>query len=74
MPKALVLTKKFADVSEEPLRVLEQAGFEVEVKDHDRVTRDQEEEMCRVIQGADVDHRDRHVSRHPPDHRELGSG
>ena len=54
MPKALVLTKKFADVSQEPLRVLEQAGFEVEVQDHDRVTREQEDEMCRVIQGADV--------------------
>ena len=72
MPKALVLTKKFADVSEEPLRVLEQAGFEVEVQDHDRVTREQEDEMCRVIQGADVIIVTAMFPRHPQNHRELG--
>ena len=54
MPKVLIMTKKFAEVSQEPIRVLEQAGFTVEEKDYDRVSPAQEDEMCRVIQGADV--------------------
>ena len=54
MPKVLIMTKKFAEVSQEPIRVLEQAGFTVEEKDYDRVSPAQEDEMCGVIQGADV--------------------
>ncbi len=54
MPTVLVMTKKFAEFSREPLEVLRQAGFVVEEKDYDRVTRAQEDEMCRVIQGADA--------------------
>jgi len=54
MPKVLIMTKNFARVSREPIRVLEQAGFSVEEKDYDRVGSVQEDEVCRVIQGADV--------------------
>ena len=54
MPKVLIMTKKFAEVSQEPIRVLEQAGFTVEEKDYDRVSPAQEDEICGVIQGADV--------------------
>jgi len=54
MPKVLIMTKKFADVSREPIRALEQAGFTVEEKDYDRVSPAQEDEICRVIQGADA--------------------
>ena len=54
MPKVMILTKKFAEFSREPVKVLESAGFEVVEKDYDRVTLSQEEEMCRVIQGADA--------------------
>ncbi|MCX5915449.1 MAG: phosphoglycerate dehydrogenase [Deltaproteobacteria bacterium] len=54
MPKVLIMTKKFADISRDPIRTLEQAGFTVEEKDYDRVSPAQEDEVCRVIQGADV--------------------
>jgi len=54
MPKVLIMTKNFARVSREPIQVLEQAGFSVEEKDYDRVGSVQEDEVCRVIQGADV--------------------
>lgn len=54
MPKVLIMTKKFADVSREPIQTLEQAGFTVEEKDYDRVSLAQENEICRVIQGADA--------------------
>jgi D-3-phosphoglycerate dehydrogenase len=54
MPKVLIMTKKFADISRDPIRTLEQAGFTVEEKDYDRVSLAQEDEVCRVIQGADV--------------------
>jgi len=54
MPKVLIMTKKFAEVSQEPIRVLEQAGFTVEEKDYDRVSPAQEDEICGVIQGAEV--------------------
>jgi len=50
----MILTKKFAEVSRDPITALEQAGFMVEEKDYDRVTRAQEDEICQVIQGADV--------------------
>jgi len=54
MPKVLIMTKKFAEVSREPIKVLQEAGFEVEEKDYDRVSLAQEEEICLEIQGADV--------------------
>lgn len=54
MPKVLILTKKFAEVSREPLRILQEAGFEVEEKDYDRVSLAQEDEICREVQEADV--------------------
>ena len=54
MPNAIIMTKKFAEVSQDPITTLERAGFTVEVKDYDRVQLSQEDEICRVIQGADV--------------------
>jgi len=48
------MTKKFAEDSRDPITALEQAGFTVEEKDYDRVSLAQEDEICRVIQGADV--------------------
>ena len=54
MPKALIMTKKFAEVSRDPIRTLEQAGFTVEEKDYDRVSPGQQDEICRVIHEADV--------------------
>lgn len=54
MAKAFILTRKFAEVSRDPIDALEKAGFTVEEKDYDRVTSAQEEEICRAIQGADV--------------------
>jgi len=37
MPTVMIMTKKFAEVSRDPITTLEQAGFTVEVKDYDRV-------------------------------------
>jgi phosphoglycerate dehydrogenase-like enzyme len=54
MPKVLIMTKKFAEVSRDPIRTLEQAGFTVEEKDYDRVSPGQQDEVCRVIQEADA--------------------
>jgi len=54
MPKVLIMTKKFAEVSRDPIKVLEEAGFAVEEKDYDRFSSAREDEVCRVIQGADV--------------------
>jgi D-3-phosphoglycerate dehydrogenase len=54
MTRVTILTKSFAQVSREPIRVLEQAGFEVVEKDFDQATLAQEEEICQVIQGADA--------------------
>lgn len=54
MPKVLIMTKKFAEVSREPIKILQEAGFEVEERDYDRVSLDQEDEICEAIQGADV--------------------
>jgi D-3-phosphoglycerate dehydrogenase / 2-oxoglutarate reductase len=54
MPRVLIMTKNFARVSRDPILALEQAGFTVEEKDYDRATRVQEDDLCRVIQGADV--------------------
>ena len=54
MPKVMVMTKNFAEISRDPIRVLEEAGFTVVEKDYDRATRSQEDELCREIQGADA--------------------
>jgi D-3-phosphoglycerate dehydrogenase len=50
----MVLTKKFSEFSREPFKAMEQAGLEVVEKDYDRVSPAQEDELCRVIQGADA--------------------
>jgi len=54
MPKVLIMTKKFAEVSRDPILTLERAGFTVEEKDYDRAQPSQEEEICQVIQEADA--------------------
>jgi D-3-phosphoglycerate dehydrogenase len=50
----MVLTKKFSEFSRDPFKAMEQAGLEVVEKDYDRVSPAQEDELCRVIQGADA--------------------
>ena len=54
MPKVIITTKQFAEVSREPIDVLEKAGFSVEVKDFDLADSSQENEIIRAIQGADL--------------------
>ncbi len=54
MPTVMIMTRKFAEVSRDPITTLQQAGFTVEEKDYDRVKPSREDEVCRVIQGADV--------------------
>lgn len=54
MATACILSGKFAEVSREPIRALEEAGFVVVEKDYDRATAAQEEEICRAIEGADI--------------------
>jgi len=54
MFRVMVLTKKFSEFSRDPFKVMEQAGLEVVEKDYDRVSPAQEDELCRVIQGADA--------------------
>jgi len=54
MATAFILTGKFAEGSRDPILALEKAGFAVEVKEYDRVTPDQQDEVCRAVQGADV--------------------
>jgi phosphoglycerate dehydrogenase-like enzyme len=54
MLKVLILTKKFAEISRDPIHTLEQAGFTVEEKDYDRVTPSQEDELCEVVKGVDA--------------------
>ncbi|MBI5966781.1 MAG: phosphoglycerate dehydrogenase, partial [Deltaproteobacteria bacterium] len=54
MPKVIIMTKKFAEVSRDPIKALKEAGFIVEEKDYDRVSSAKEDEVCRVIQGADA--------------------
>jgi phosphoglycerate dehydrogenase-like enzyme len=50
----MIMTKKFAEVSRDPITTLQQAGFTVVEKDYDRVQPSQEDEVCRVIEGADA--------------------
>lgn len=54
MFRVMVLTKKFSEFSRDPFKAMEQAGLEVVEKDYDRVSPAQEDELCRVIQGADA--------------------
>jgi lactate dehydrogenase-like 2-hydroxyacid dehydrogenase len=54
MPTVIIMTKKFAEVSRDPITTLEKAGFTVVEKDYDRVQPSQEDEVCRAIQGADA--------------------
>jgi phosphoglycerate dehydrogenase-like enzyme len=54
MPKAIIMTRKFAEVSRDPIIALEKAGFIVEEKEFDRATVAQEKEICAAVQGADV--------------------
>jgi phosphoglycerate dehydrogenase-like enzyme len=54
MPRIMVLTKKFSEFSREPFQVMERAGLEVVEKDYDRVSPSMEDELCRVIQGAEA--------------------
>ena len=54
MPTVFIMTKKFAEVSRDPITTLEKAGFTVVEKDYDRVQPSQEDEVCRAIQGADA--------------------
>ena len=54
MPKILITTGKFAEVSREPIEVLENAGFEVDERDYDGAGSIADEEFCGLIQGVDV--------------------
>ena len=54
MPKVLVITSKFAEVSREPIEVLEKAGFQVDERDYDSVGTITDEEFCKLIQRVDV--------------------
>ena len=51
MPKVMIMTKKFAEVSRDPITTLEQAGFTVEEKDYDRVQPSQEDESAGPSRG-----------------------
>jgi D-3-phosphoglycerate dehydrogenase len=53
-PKALIMTKKFAEVSREPIEKLEEAGFIVDERSYETVTSITEEEFCELIKGFDV--------------------
>jgi D-3-phosphoglycerate dehydrogenase len=53
-PKVLIMTKKFAEVSREPIERLEDAGFLVDERSYETVSSISEEEFCRLIKGVDV--------------------
>jgi D-3-phosphoglycerate dehydrogenase len=53
-PKVLIMTKKFAEVSREPIEKLEQAGFVVDERTYETVRSISEEEFCTLIKGFDV--------------------
>ena len=46
MPRVLIMTGKFAEVSREPIEVLEMAGFQVDERDYDRAGSINDEEFC----------------------------
>lgn len=52
--KVLIMAKKFAAVSREPMERLENAGFLIDERDYDTVGSITEEEFCELIQGFDV--------------------
>jgi D-3-phosphoglycerate dehydrogenase len=54
MPRVLIMTGKFAEVSREPIEVLEKAGFQVDERDYDSAGSINDEEFCKLIQGVDV--------------------
>jgi D-3-phosphoglycerate dehydrogenase len=53
-PRVLIMTKKFAEVSREPIEKLEQAGFVVDERSYETVRSISEEEFCTLIKGFDV--------------------
>ena len=53
-PKALIMTKKFAEVSRDPIEKLEEAGFLVDEQSYETVGSITEEAFCQLIQGFDV--------------------
>jgi len=52
--KVLIMTRKFAEVSREPMEKLENAGFFIDERDYDTVGSITEQEFCEQIQGFDV--------------------
>ncbi|HSR12904.1 MAG TPA: phosphoglycerate dehydrogenase [Thermodesulfobacteriota bacterium] len=54
MPKVVIMTKKFAEISRDPIKALEQAGITVEERDFDRASPEREAEYTRAIAGADA--------------------
>jgi len=53
-PKVLIMTKKFAEVSREPIEKLKDAGFLVDERDFDTVGSITEEEFCELVRGFEV--------------------
>lgn len=53
-PKVLIMTKKFGEVSREPIEELKDAGFLVDERDYDTVGSITEEEFCELVRGFDV--------------------
>ena len=53
-PKVLIMTKKFAEVSREPIEKLEDAGFLVDERSYDTLRSVTEQEFCKMIQGFDI--------------------
>jgi D-3-phosphoglycerate dehydrogenase len=54
MPKVVIMTGKFAEVSREPIEVLENAGFQVDERDYDNARSITDEQFCKLIEGVDV--------------------
>jgi len=53
-PSVLIMTKKFAEVSQEPIERLKNAGFLVDEKSYDASNSIAEGEFCKLIKGFDV--------------------
>ncbi len=54
MSKVLIMTRKFAEVSREPIEVLENAGFQVDERNYDNAGSITDEKFCKLIEGVDV--------------------
>jgi D-3-phosphoglycerate dehydrogenase len=54
MPKVLIMTGKFAEVSREPIEALENEGFQVDERDYDSAGYIADEAFCKLIEGVDV--------------------